>query len=1771
MIYNKNRFLKALSCLCTAVLCASVFLPVIQSVKAQMPYSLDTSSISRSSVKIKEVFDDNLLKNQLPISAMEANGIDTLRTYNDGCKEYDNYLKALTDIDGGSIRIANGNGATLVYEFEKRTKVNKLAFVLGSNGSGKEISYEAYISDEKENLFNAADLVFKWNAEDDTTSAGQIVTFNSGDEPKGKFLGIKITKTYTTDTNSKTTARISEIGAWGEEIQNFDLDTSTIAGPGSVPEVFKNSLIKDALPIAAKNAENRDITFVRESGTGTYENQAAILTDETSDVVKLENAENSYLTYQLNGKFIINKFALAQGKSGGNEISYELYISQDKKDLYKSANLAFTWIAGNNTDSKGQIVSFGYNKPSGKYLGIKINSVNTGTGDYKDAYIAGIAVWGIEEAKINEDVKTISSYGSVKNEFKNSILSGLVPFSKKKADGISEDFYIGKVDGDFSEIEDDLWKALTDGENTRVFISGAQDATIVYKLNNRTKLEKFAFAQGDVGIGIEVSYDVFVSDDTDDIFAEQNKFYSYDARDTKNENSYGQIVTFNYDNPVGKYLGIKFTNVPKGKYNNNTSARIAEIGLWGTSVREKYDLATDTITSSNEYDLLGLNFIGINKINEASDSAFYELDSFYKLKTLAVLNENNIDYELYISSYKDDTSSAQLMFSWDSSTDNLSKGQLVSFAVDKPIGKYLILKIKNGSISDLAKFGLVGEKVKTSSENLDYLNRNNTGFFKDKNLMVGMNPINAVHADGTEFAAIKSWSSVLTDEKSSVSDAVPSDARGAKITYKFISSVTVDTFALWQGNPSYGLGVSYEVYVSDSQENLYTADKMIYSYDASLDKTSNGQMVDFYYAKPSGQYLGILITGTCTDDCGGTGQAHNAARITEIAVCGEYDFTNMYAAVNRDKTQSDIEALAQEDNGNLLSGSNEIENTGIDTSLITDANLSTTSRISSAGKTRLTFEMIRSANVKAFLLAAKNKISSYDVFVATDKESLYAKDNWALHYEAQSESDLIQYYSLDKKEIRYIGIEIADSSAEIAEIGIYGDWLRYIISYPDPKIQTTDWGDTNILKGREPILRYLNGTSASLPSKFHYSGWTDDKVGNNDHLDLSNGKKTGISITFPLGKKYIINKFALYNHRTIILDEFEVYIGNSQSTLYNNTNLVAVYKNTNDSWAQVITLADADKRTGKYIGFRFPTANRLTNDTLRLSEIVACGEEYVPKPGNLSERAMISIFNTSEGKTAELTDSELSLEQKNKLSDINNNDTVLLKGSGTKSFVADLTTSMQIDKLKIAFANSNIKKFNVYVGEYKRDLWISPKLAYTYERQQGNTDETIEFPVDFKSRFIRIEFTDTGADKNISMKYFSAIGPDDQLLENENLLYGMSQDNISTYVSNNATGEYTEVSTHYYRRFLVDGATTYGAAVWGAKYGSEATNIVFKFDNTKFLNSVKMHLFDDDHYRVKNCEIYLGKSLTELMSKDNKPVATYKRTDGDGVADQLEIKFASQETNYVRVCFKDACDDYVSPESIMAVMTEIEAFGVESYYEISKEEKENTVATEFTDPKTGFKFEVLKLNENDIYKDLVDMKVSKSQLTASEKKAITGNGMVETGNNYKLNLIDYLGQSVENFEGRVIRVSVPSEDSGLVYLAGYDMDEFTLLNARYEDNFLVYEVVAETPHLLFSIVKENDVAEDDSENNEENGDEDYDNEDYDDDYIDEESDGNEDYDENENYNDSTQKGGKKVRVRRVTTLNLPLIITLGAGALLVVGGGVTTAVIFIKKHKKHLK
>ena len=294
------------------------------------------------------------------------------------------------------------------------------------------------------------------------------------------------------------------------------------------------------------------------------------------------------------------------------------------------------------------------------------------------------------------------------------------------------------------------------------------------------------------------------------------------------------------------------------------------------------------------------------------------------------------------------------------------------------------------------------------------------------------------------------------------------------------------------------------------------------------------------------------------------------------------------------------------------------------------------------------------------------------------------------------------------------------------------------------------------------------------------------------------------------------------------------------------------------------------------------------------------------------------------------------------------------------------------------------------------------------------------------------------------------------------------------------------------------------------------------------------------------------------MSMSNKPVANYIRKDGDGVAEELEIKFASQETNYLRLRFKDACDTYVSPDTIMAVMTEVEAFGVESYYDISEEEKKNKVAAQFTDPATGFKFEILKLNENDIYRDLISMQVKKTSLSTAEKKAIRENGALETNENYRLNLVNYLNQYVEDFEGRTIRVSVPSNTSDFVYLAGYDLDEFTLLNAHYEGNFLVYEFTEESPNLLFSIVKESDSFDD----------EDYEDEDYDDEDYDEEDEEEPDEDYDDGDYDDPSNGGKKVRIRKVTSLNMPLIIALGAGALVVIGGGVTAAVILIKKRKK---
>ena len=163
-------------------------------------------------------------------------------------------------------------------------------------------------------------------------------------------------------------------------------------------------------------------------------------------------------------------------------------------------------------------------------------------------------------------------------------------------------------------------EALTDGDKTSQVLRGAGESAkglkLTYKLADTDKIariNRFAFAQGNVGYGIETSYKVYLADTVDNLYDFDNMVFEWDAtKDVKATNadeanaesstlaygSWGQIVDFSYVLPEAKYLGVLFTDTCTWATANNSNVQFKEIGLFGEVKTPNTDIAVTPICES---------------------------------------------------------------------------------------------------------------------------------------------------------------------------------------------------------------------------------------------------------------------------------------------------------------------------------------------------------------------------------------------------------------------------------------------------------------------------------------------------------------------------------------------------------------------------------------------------------------------------------------------------------------------------------------------------------------------------------------------------------------------------------------------------------------------------------------------------------------------------------------------------------------------------------------------------------------------------------------------------------------------------------------------------------------------------------------------------------------------------------------------------------------------------------------------------------------------
>lgn len=1709
--------------------------------------------------------------------------------------------------------------------------------------------YEIYVGNNLETLYDATNRVFEWVNTANPQSYSQRIVFTAQSKPNGKYIGIKYTDGASGD-DTQSGVRAAEFAAWGK----FE-DATVAVTPITdqiIADMANQNLITGKLPTYWYTDTDGTIGGHTANILPGGNNSIEKLTDNSLAIhADLYGGLNRRIVFKLDGYSQINSFT-AVARKAEEEISYKVYVADSLSEMFESKNLVYTFTADQTV--KGKLVEL--RKPvKGYYVAIEITGMGSAT-DYprmqEIAFYGAALDGGVESAidQINANYYyrqgTPFAYDANFTYDTNRIkgLSKTAGSITMATNGKNND--TGFADNTFSEIE--LWDVHKSGKET-----------ITFALAKRTNVEALQLWSSNKENAVRDSYDIYVSDDLSTLYTDTNKVFSWDA--TLCAVSVSQRVTFKTGKePVGSYVGIKFTDPYIGA--DNSGAHMSEFAVWGTDAPAansiSYDLTIDDAANNHASSLIagrtpsttnagsanwmeGLtdgtaapfdgnrshyDIYNKNGATETEVNLTYSLEYPSKIQGVAIWETHDTlknGFDVYVGNEAGDAlfSAANKVGGWSAQSNPTAKTIYIQFADGyQKEGRYVGIKFTDNTGNTsvrLAEIQVYGYATSNDNSGIDAaVGKGDIPKLHGSNLLVGRIP-DFGKLVGNNLTGLADG---LYDKEVQIYDAT---VKGDTITYDLTYPTTFQKVGAWHSNAS--RRVSYQVFVGNNKDTLYDGTP-VFTWDA-INNTSLGQIYTLNSNAPiTARYIGWKITDA---DSSGDGVADHAtiARFYELYVAGIQDMNTIQHEA--------IDNLDGIEGTNLLTGIvptvNGTAADAADATAVTDGAATAGAGLTVKAGDKIIFNIGRSANLDEFIISADKTLGRYGIYASNSEDELFRSTSCV--YTVINTTDVSKITkivnSIDDRSL--IGIYVIDPSFDDATENVINEFIvtgalnSYLTSYPAYPSSAKDlgYGKDNLLDGLRPTLTYLDGSnmrSGSSKNSPIFTGekgqsldwWTDDLVGPNKHTDIYFFNAG--HITYNLGsKKYDMSGFEMYYYKDRPIAEYEVYVSNSESTLYNPENKVITYLNENNSWAQTFKFADGEHPVGKFLGIKVLNANNTGDLNPRIAEIVLLGEEYIPQPTNLGSTAAVKGYVEKDGKITELTHDEFTTEQRRNFLNANNDTPITLDTKGGKlHFVADLCAPMNIDKVileNISNASKYLGSFNVYVSDYPDEVWNAASLAYTYTRT-ATDGQVVTLDEDISGRYVRIEILDPGTtDGTFNVNNFQFIGLDDQALDVTNQLFNIGQSAITYYGQNNKTYEYASIFGGYNLAKLYDNSNLAAAGIWGAVRGDgenadpdaeESTNIIFKFNNAKSISSVEIGSLIDKIYKIKDLEIYLGNSINALMDKTATPIATYKedangvnnginsyrKDDGNNLTETTCFAFESTEALYLRVRTNDTVPWLYHRDSKQIVLTEVKAIGVD----IANVDNGSAGAysAEFTDSATGVSAKFSPLSTSDVYRGVTKMVITRTNVTAAMEKNLTEVGFKSLGKAYTLKFYDYLGNEVKDFGGRTVYVTVPYDESiGMPYLAGYFDGEFTLLNSGFEGELIAYEYPEVIPNTTFVLAAMSDYVPEEEDPSDEPTDEPSDEEPSDEAPSDEEPSDDEPSDEEPSEDEPSEDepsdeetedtdgeeddedGKKKVVRKRIVSYNWTNIILAIVGAVLALAAVVTAVIIIVRKKNKN--
>ncbi len=1670
---------------------------------------------NREFKKLVQQNGDSVITNAFPTKYQKTAFTDTDLLHND-INNRQVYFDDSCNPTNTSPYLAPRHYTDIVYDFADNADISEIWVYNINSDSIKYVTYayQLFLSYSEDKLFHAESLVATY---ENTNKKGyQKFKFDKPLKNKGYFA-IRILMSVdpsTPNTNADVprnsrNVRLAELAVFGElkpETVKVTEDNYTGAQEdadinGSDNLILGreyNSIIQFT---DGKDTSNTPITDIKNNKTGytngnttsnvplygkIYYNEDGT-PKNTEPYTDVKNYTS--VTYFLGGKSTVDEVWVYNcGTSTLTTHVYEIYLAQNRDDLYKAESLVHRYT--NNENKTRQ--KFKLKTPvTAAYFGIKVlvaTPDNTTSGAY--VRLTQLAVFGTLEEAGEEDKSDL--YKVLSESATSNIISDTY-------NQLEEDTEITAEKGNlvFGKKYNYIFQ-LTNGKDTSI---GAA-AKIIEKPTAYTN----GNTTGNVQLDGQIYYD--------------------DEGNPKNNAPYGE--TDNYT-AVAYFLGGKSTVNEVWVYNciqPVLTTHVYQIYLADTR-EDLYKSESLVETYVNEHNKPRQKFkfktpqsgtyIGIKiLLATPSDTGEYKISSRYaRLTQLAVFGTVDVPCEEDTSDlYKVVTESATSTITADSYTKSELDTEITAEKGNLIFGREYnsIIQLTNGKNTSK------GAAAKISEKKTAYTNGNTKG---------------NVQLDGQIY---------YEADGSAKNEPPYKEPRNyTAVTYFLGGKSTVNE--VWVYNcsiPELTTHV-YQIYLSDSREKLYEPKSLVETYTNEHNKLR--QKFKFKTAQ-SGTYIGIKILVATPKDIGTYADSNRYARLTQLAVFGTVnkatteDKSDLVIKEYNDapKQENLFKQLYSKYKRNLIKGyvPKMYFNEGTGEQVVTNAqNVDKLTDESSengfyCGQPRfaelvgddvitykdgsqryfkMSFNMRTSCKVSHILFVNSSgedfRTFDYEVYLSNDLDSLFSPSNMKKHY-VNSGLEQINNITFDKAvTAQYVGIKINYPTSEnlepkrledgkiennvytrINEIAVFGDYSDPDFEFPpsyaiDPNMTSKQLKTlgTSLIANKMPNCRF-DGTPLSVGFYGQKEAqFTDGII--ETHVDVTSPATATYKLTTTDGSshldiiydwsevKYDISGFLFAGmppkYSTSIqfyIGWYQVYIAEDYDDLFLPENMAFEYKWDGDTYERGHYVNFPSAKRGAYFAVRIlnPVSGATTNIAPRIAEIAVYGEKanIIVKPTNLAANMPVEAYTQNDdGSLDEVTSQQLTAKEIKKMTDGDKSTSASIKTDKTVQLIYNLCNDSVIDIFGIT---SNAKKCKVYAAIDLNDIWSEDALVYTY-KGKGKNEKSLKEGI--KVRYVRFELSDF--DDTLTIKEVNCIGGDDQLLKYKKLsrTFKGEQVTLSSYDTTTSTQKLILTQFNGYMATLFDSGYTTPLGIWGGKHNEVYVDMIITLDDVRNIDTIAISFPKIlPGYSPTKFEIYTSEVLSEfddgefdlepIVSYDGEAVlGTYKTTFTPRLARSILVRFISGVTDY---------DPYLNGQMTFGI-TEFEVYGTP--VKGMQKDTKNPTLVGFKDKKTGISLEVLKYDDNDIYTDAYKLKVEKIPATLEQKKSLASQGALKIIDDtvYKVTLLDLAGNQLTEAGGREIKISLPCD----VEKYGYP-----LLAQATKDGVVALDGLSETTNHYFT-------------------------------------------------------------------------------------------------------